>query len=127
MEDKKFEFTYTAPTEQERREIERIRQQYTDSFDSTEGKLARIKKLDTYVKNAATCWSLVLGFVGMLIFGLGLTMVLEWQLLILGCLVALVGLPLMICAYPLYTHVLKRMKKKYGDEILRLSEELLDR
>lgn len=125
-ENKKFEYTYSAPTEQERREIESIRRQYINSGDTVEGKLARLRNLDGYVKSAATCWSLVVGVLGLLIFGLGLAMVLEWSLYVWGILVAAVGLAPIACAFPIYLYVLKRNKAKYGEEILSLSEELLD-
>ena len=124
-ENKKFEYTYSAPTEQERREIESIRRQYADPSATTEGKLERLRKLDTYVKNSAMCWGLCLGVIGLLIFGLGLSMVLQWSLYVWGVLVAAVGVVPMALAYPVYLRVLKRNKAKHGDEILRLSEELL--
>ena len=127
MEEKnnKFEYNYSAPTEEERREIASIRRQYEDRSNSPEGKLERLRRLDAYVNNMATAVSLVAGVIGLLIFGLGLAMVLEWGLYFWGVLVAAVGLPPMAAAYPLYRKMLAQNKKKYGEEILRLSEELL--
>lgn len=124
-ENKKFEYTYSAPTEQERREIESIRRQYADPMTTMEGKLERLRKLDAYVKNSAMCWGLCLGVIGLLIFGLGLAMVLQWSLYVWGVLVAVVGVVPIALAYPAYCYMLKRGKAKYGEEILRLSEELL--
>ena len=121
----KFEYTYSAPSEAERREIESIRRQYEEHPRSAESKLERLRKLDAYVKNSATCVALILGVVGILIFGLGMTMVLEWALPLWGVLVGFVGLPPIALAYPVYRSVSKRNKKKYSAEILRLSEELL--
>lgn len=121
----KFNFKYTAPTEEERREIDSIRRQYAPQ-EKKESKMERLRRLDSLVKNTAVIWSLVLGVIGALIFGLGLTMILEWNMLLWGiCLMAVGSVPMAI-AYPVYKKVLNKGKKKYGNEILTLSEELLN-
>lgn len=125
MENKQFNYTYKAPTEEERREIESIKRQYEEP-KTEEGKLEKLRKLNNYVNGLATALSLVAGVLGLLIFGLGLTMILEWSLLVGGIIVMIVGVPPMAIAYPLYNKILKRNKEKYGNEILRLSEELLN-
>ncbi len=124
MGNKEFNYTYKAPTEEERREIESIKRQYEEP-KTQEGKLERLRKLNNYVNGQAIALALVAGILGLLIFGLGLTMVLEWSLLIWGIVVMVVGVPPMVVAYPLYNKILKRNKERYGKEILRLSEELL--
>jgi hypothetical protein len=126
MEKKKFEYTYTAPTEQERREIESIRRQYMLGGAAPEGGIERLRYLDDRVKRGPTCWGLVLGVLGLLIFGLGLSMVLQWALYLWGVLVAVVGAIPMGMAYPVYCRVLRRNKDKYGAEILHLTEALLE-
>ena len=124
MENKEFNYTYTAPTERERREIESIRKQYQDPEKSM-SKIERLRTLDARVKNTANAVALVVGIVGTLIFGVGLCLILEWSQLLWGIVVVAVGAVPTGLAYPLYTMVLKASKKKYGEEILRLSEELL--
>ena len=121
----KFDYKYSAPTEEERREIDNIRRQYTPR-DKSKTKLERLKKLDAKVKNTALAVSLTVGIVGCLIFGLGLTMVLEWNLLLWGVIVAAAGAIPMIFAYPLHKYALKKGKQKYAEEILKLSDELLN-
>ena len=121
----KFEFNYSAPTEEERREIESIRRAYTDKRETTEGKLERLRRLDGTVKNTATCVGLIAGIVGLLIFGLGMTCVLEWSKVVLGVILGVVGLAPILLAYPLYKSTLNHYKKKHAEEILRLTEELL--
>ena len=120
-----FNFRYTAPTEEERKEIDSIRRQYAPQ-EKTETKLERLRRLDSLVKNTAIIWSLVLGVLGCLIFGLGLTMILEWDILLWGIILMVVGSVPMAVAFPIYNKLLKKGKAKYGDEILRLSEELLN-
>lgn len=127
MEEKntKFEYSYSAPSEEERREIASIRRQYEDRSTTTEGKLQRLRRLDALVNSTATAFSLAVGVIGLLIFGLGMAMVLEWSLTLWGVLVCVVGALPIGMAYPLYCKLLARGKKKYGAEILQLSEELL--
>lgn len=120
-----FNFRYTAPTEEERKEIDSIRRQYAPQ-EKTETKLQRLRRLDSLVKNTAVIWSLCLGIVGCLIFGLGLTMILEWSILVWGVLFMVVGSVPIAIAYPVYKRILQRYKNRYGEEILRLSEELLN-
>ena len=120
-----FNYKYTAPTEEERKEIDSIRRQYAPQ-EQTETKLERLRRLDSLVKNTAIIWSLVLGVFGCLIFGIGLTMVLEWSILLWGIVLMVIGSVPMALAYPVYKSVLNKGKAKYGDEILRLSEELLN-
>ena len=120
-----FNFKYTAPSQEERKEIDSIRRQYAPQ-EKTETKLERLRRLDSLVKNTAIIWSLVLGVFGCLIFGLGLTMVLEWNILLWGIALMVIGSVPMAIAFPVYNKLLKKGKAKYGDEILRLSEELLN-
>ncbi len=120
-----FNFRYTAPSQEERKEIDSIRRQYAPQ-EKTETKLERLRRLDGLVKNTAVIWSLVLGILGSLLFGLGLTMVLEWNILIWGIIVMVIGCVPMAIAYPVYRSVLNKGKAKYGEEIIRLSEELLN-
>ena len=120
-----FSFKYTAPTEEERKEIDSIRRQYAPQ-EKTETKMERLRRLDTLVKSTASVWGLCLGVVGCLIFGLGLTMILEWDILLWGIVLMVVGSVPMALANSVYKWVLKRYKKRYGEEILRLSEELLN-
>ena len=125
MDDKEFKFTYSAPTEAERREIEYIKKQYMGKSDK-EKKLARIRKLDAFVQNFSLILALVIGVMGTLIFGLGLSMILVWEILVFGIIVCIVGLIPVCAAYPVYLITLKKNKEKYGEEILRLSDEILN-
>lgn len=123
MSDKKFRYTYTAPTEEERREIESIRAAYRKDVRSE--KLERLRCLNARVKNGAMSVALTLGVLGLLVFGLGMTMILEWGILAGGVAVSAAGVLPMAAAAPAYNFVLRRGKEKYGEEIVRLSEELL--
>ena len=121
----KFEFNYTAPTDAEKREIESIRRNYVDTPESVGDVLQRLRYLDNKVKNPPVMWGLVLGILGIMIFGLGLSMILEWRIIFWGVLVSLLGIVPIALAYPVYKKVYDKGKTKYKDEILELSEKLL--
>ena len=124
-DDNKFSYTYSAPTEEERREIDSIRQRYVKQERNEESKLERLRKLDGKVRNPATIIALVFGIVGLLTLGLGLTCVLEWNLWTEGIVFMIVGFIPVALAYPIHGLILARNRKKYGDEIIKLTEELL--
>ena len=123
MENNRFNYTYYAPTEAERREIADIRGQYSKSTE--EDGLTRLRRLDARVKNASTLAGLVPGILGCLIFGLGLSAVLVWDLPVLGIVIAVLGAAVMGVAYPLARRADARARERYVPEILRLSDELL--
>ena len=120
-----FNFKYTAPSQEERKEIDSIRRRYLPQ-EHEESKIERLRRLDSLVKNTAIIWSLVLGIVGTLVLGLGLTMILEWSIWLWGIVLMVFGSVPMAIAYPVYKLALNKGKAKYGDEILSLSEELLN-
>lgn len=124
MSENKFKYTYSAPTQEERREIESIRAAYERNPRAE--KLARLRRLNARVKNAAMSIALSLGIIGVLVFGLGMAMTLSWGMIAAGVAVSAAGIVPMALTAPAYNFILRRGKKKYGEEIVRLSEELLD-
>lgn len=125
MKDEKFTYSYSVPTENEKKKIEEIKRRYQGETKE-ESDFTKLKKLDNKVKKLPSIISLTLGIVGILIFGLGLTMILEWKLLVWGIIVTLVGCIPTVIAYPVYSFIFKLNKEKYGDEIIALSEKLLN-
>lgn len=121
----KFEYKYSAPKKSEREEIEHIQNQYKEK-DSRQTKLERLRMLDNKVKNTPVCISLILGISGILIFGLGLAMILEWKLMLWGIIVSVVGCIPMSLAYFVYKKLFKDLKNKHSNEILTISDELLN-
>ncbi len=120
--DEKFSYTYSAPTPSEREEINSIRSAY---LPRKETDLERLRALDRKVHMPPKVIAIALGIFGLLLFGLGMTLALEWELLLWGIAVGVVGAAVMGIAYPVYRAMLARRKKRYGDEIVRLSDALL--
>lgn len=124
MSKDKFRYSYAAPTQEERREIESIRARYRTDAHAED--LARLRLLDGRVRRIPMLWALLLGIVGVLLFGLGMAMVLEWEQLAGGIAVSAAGILPMAFAAPVHALAAARAQKKYGAEILRLSDALLD-
>lgn len=113
-----FEYTYSAP---EQEEIRRIREKYAPKEEST---LEKLRRLDAQAERPGTVVSLVLGIVGILVFGTGMCCCLVWALYGLGVVVGILGMAMMGGAYPAYARITKKQREKIAPEILRLTEEL---
>lgn len=116
----KFSYTYSAPTADERREIESIRRVYEDRGSDYE----KLVRLDKKARSIPMCASVSIGVVGALVFGLGMAMVTVWELMG-GAAVSAAGALVAAAAYPVHKVLTRRMKAKYGPEIVRLSSRLL--
>lgn len=119
----KFDYSYSAPDSEEKRWIESIRRQYLPE-DEHDAKIAAIKAMHKKVKGMPKCVSVCIGVAGTLILGVGMSMCLQWNQIIGGIIVGLFGMAVMILAYPIYQLLLERGKKKYGESIVRLADEL---
>lgn len=121
MENKPFTYQYSA---EKNREVEAIRKKYLPHQPS---KIERLKKLDGRVQRAGWTEGLSIGVIGALIFGLGMCFYLEvfsgaaW----LTALLMVLGVLLMIPAYPIYRYVSRKAKARLTPEILRLAEEIM--
>lgn len=121
----KYSYTYSSTSsESERREVERIRSHYQNTEKNQD--FLRLKKLDKRVRRYPFIISLVLVIIGVLIFGFGLTLVLQWNEFIWGIIVMLIGCIPMAFSRPLHEILYKKNNAKYRDEILELSERLLE-
>lgn len=118
-----FNYKYKALNESEREEIESIRRSYLPKSKSS---IERLRELDGKVKNTPIITSLSLGIIGVLIFGLGLTMILVFDTIIYGIIVMAIGCIPVGVAYPVYLKIYDKQKNKYQEEILSLSEKLLN-
>lgn len=127
MEQKEtFKMTYSA---RQQEEIASIREKYAPREES---KMEKLRALDAGVNAKATRVSLVVGILGTLIMGVGMSFVMSDLGEILGRLAlpvgivtGVVGIALLTCAYPLYQRTLKKEREKAAPEILRLTDELM--
>ena len=121
----KFEYEYTAVPDDERQEIERIRALYAPADDRT-AKIEKLKDLNARARRPATIAAITLGVIGTIFFGLGMCLSIEWNELVFGIVLGLCGIAILAVTLPVHSHLLKKGKEKYGKEILKLSDELLN-
>ena len=126
-----FRYTYSA---KEQTEIQNIRKKY-ETATGKEDKMAQLRRLDASVSSKATTVALVVGIVGALIMGLGMSLAMSdlSEILgihpdvgiLLGIVIGIVGIVPVCLAYPLYNRTLKKEREKIAPEVLRLSDELM--
>ena len=124
-----FQYTYSAG---EQEEIRRIRQKYTAREETP---MERLRRLDRSVTRRAGAWSIVLGVLGVLILGLGMSLFMSdfggmiglpgSLTLPVGIGLGLIGGVLVCLAYPVWQYVVRRERKKIAPEILRLTDQLM--
>lgn len=121
-----FQFTYSA---QQHKEVEAIRQKY---LPKEEDKMEQLRSLHRRPSQKAQAWAIVLGVIGALILGTGMSICMteignalgEFGL-VLGIVIGIVGMVFVALAYPVYNRVLKKERARIAPRILELTEELL--
>jgi hypothetical protein len=109
---------------------QKIRTQYMEK-QSTE--LDALRALDAKVKRPATVFGYVFGSISAIIMGAGMSLVMTdigaaiglASTLIPGIAIGVVGLAMSLLTYPIYKGILNSRKRKYGGEILRLSDKIM--
>lgn len=124
-----FKYTYSA---KEQEEIKRIRQKYTAKEEDA---MTRVRKLDAQASGKATAVALAMGILGALVLGTGMSLIMTDLAAVfgmsyiisifVGVLAGLVGMVMVILAYPVYLKVLKTEQDKIAPEIIRLTDELM--
>ena len=126
MENNSFEYTYSA---QQQQEVKAIRKAY---LPKEENKIERLRRLHGIPTQKAQSASIVVGVIGALILGTGMSLcmtdlgaILGRFAMVIGITVGLLGMVLVALAYPIYNRVLKTQREIIAPEILQLSDELL--
>lgn len=125
-----FNYTYSAKQQEE---IKRIRKKY--ALTDEEDKMAKLRKLDAGVYQKASTVALIVGIVGALLLGLGMSLVmtdidkilgsLSDMGMLIGVIIGIIGILIVCLAYPIYEHILKKERERVAPEIIRLTDELL--
>lgn len=124
-----FSYTYSA---KEQSELKRIRDKYTPKEES---KIERLRRLDKSTSRRALTIALVLGILGAIILGCGMSLIMtdiadfigisEDNVMKIGIPIGLVGCLLAAIAYPIYRHILKKDRERLAPEIMQLTDELM--
>ena len=111
---------------------EKIRTQYIEKQPS---ELDELRELDAKVKRPANVFAYVFGSVSAIVMGAGMSLVMTdigssldiENTMVIGTLIGIFGMILALINYPMYKGILGSRKKKYGAEILRLSEKIMNK
>jgi uncharacterized membrane protein YeaQ/YmgE (transglycosylase-associated protein family) len=120
-ETNKYDYTYSP---KDKIEVQKIRDKYCSKSDN---KLEQLRQMDAGAARKGTLTSLIVGIIGCLIFGTGMSCTMLWNenLFLIGLFTGIIGLICIIAAYPLYICITRKERKRIAPEILRLSDELL--
>ena len=108
MEEKNvFEYKYSAKQQEE---VDAIKKKYLPKEEGAKelSKLEELKRLDKKVELTATIWSIVVGLIGTLVFGTGMSLILAFETAryVPGIIVGVLGMAGMALALPVYRIVL---------------------
>lgn len=121
MEEKGFQYTYSA---KEHAEIKAIRQKYVPR---EENKIEKLRQLDRRVTQKATAIAIAVGVIGTLIMGGGMSLCLVGggKYYFLGVPLGILGLIVLAPANHIFLKVSEKERMKIAPEIMRLTDELL--
>ncbi|MBR2292950.1 MAG: dihydropteridine reductase [Clostridia bacterium] len=111
---------------------QKIRTQY---MEKTPSELETLRELDAKVKRPANVFAYVFGSISAIIMGAGMSLVMTDigaiigmdSTMLPGIVIGLVGMVMALVNYPMYKGILNSRKKKYGAEILTLSEKIMNK
>ena len=109
---------------------QKIRTQY---MEKTPSELDALRELDAKVKRPANVFAYIFGSISAIIMGAGMSLVMTdigatigiTSALVPGIAIGVVGLCMALLTYPMYKGILNSRKKKYGAEILTLSDKIM--
>lgn len=111
---------------------QQIRAQYSEKNHS---QLDALKSLDRKVKKPANVFAYTFGCIAALIMGAGMSLVMTdisdiigvTDPMLFGIIIGIVGMLMAIVNYPVYKKMLSTRRKKYSAEIMRISDDILNK
>lgn len=111
--------------------VQKIRTQYTEKEHT---QLDALKELDRKVKRPANVFAYVFGSISAIVMGSGMSLVMTdigtklgmESTMVPGVVIGIVGLVAAIANYPIYKKILGGRRKKYANQIIALSDELMN-
>ena len=110
---------------------QKIRARY---LEKSHDELDALRRLDAKIHRPAAIFAYLFGGVGALVMGCGMSLVMTdlatllslGDMMIPGIVIGLVGMAMAAVNYPIYRAILRARKKKYGAEVLALTENILN-
>lgn len=109
-----------------------IRAQYTEKKIT---ELDELKALDAKVKRPANVFSVIFGSFSAIVMGAGMSLIMTdigatiglSNAMPAGIVIGVVGMLLAIVNYPIYKKLLASRKEKYADQIIKISNKILEK
>lgn len=112
-------------THEQKETVALIRDKY-ENKSCVETDFEKLKRIDSETTKKGTVVSISVGLIGTLILGLGMSLIMVWDKMILGLIIGLIGGAGICFAFPIYSKITAYQRKIVAEEIMRLSDELLD-
>lgn len=112
---------------------QKIRTQYMEKEPSD---LDELRALDTKVKRPAGVFAYIFGSISAIIMGAGMSLIMtdiaerigmSGDPMMPGIVIGVIGMIMALINYPMYNAILSSRKKKYADQILKLSENIINK
>ena len=111
--------------------VQKIRTQYTEKEHT---QLDALKELDAKVKRPANVFAYIFGSISAIIMGSGMSLVMTdigstigvEDNIVFGIVIGILGMLMAIINYPIYKKLLASRRKKYADQIMKLSEKIMN-
>lgn len=111
--------------------VQKIRTQYTEKEHTN---LDELKKLDNKVKKPANIFAYVFGIIGAIVMGGGMSLVMTdigetvgiSEPMPIGIVIGVIGMLIAIINYPIYKNILASRRKKYANQIVELSDKIMN-
>lgn len=110
--------------------VQKIRTQYTEKEHT---QVDALKELDAKVKRPANVFAYIFGSISAIIMGSGMSLVMTdigsvigvEDAMVPGIIIGVVGMFMAIINYPIHKRILTSRRKKYADQILKLSDKIM--
>jgi NADH/NAD ratio-sensing transcriptional regulator Rex len=110
--------------------VQKIRTQYTEKQTDS---LDELRALDARVKRPANIFAYVFGSLSAIIMGTGMSLVMTdigttlglADAMIPGIVIGIAGLGMALLTYPIHKRMLASRRKKYANEIIALSDNIM--
>lgn len=107
----------------EKKKAEHILRRYISRDEDSATKLLA---LDAKVKRPGRLAASLVGYTATLVFGAGMSLVLVWESYAAGIALGILGMTGAAAAYPTYRVITNSRRRRYRDDIMRLTDEILD-
>lgn len=110
--------------------VQKIRSQY---MEKDTAQIDELKILDAKVKRPADIFAYTFGIIAAIIMGSGMSLIMTdigetigmTEVMVPGIAIGVVGMAMIIANYPIYKYILSSRRKKYADQIIKLSDKII--